>query len=198
MNIYLENLRLKGEHAILTESTATEAEKLEAKIALNEAVMAVDKYFNGKTVEKAKKHLKKNWKKYALGALAAGGAVAAYKNSDAIKAGAKTAVDKAGEMYDGTKKEVVGAVKTGVAKLDDAVNDRTANGAKAVQQAYEGGKAQGMVQSSIKPETQSTKPTDEVAAQLKKDNAEAVKKAQSAVAQAKFKEMLAKGTGNGR
>jgi len=84
MNPILENIKLKSEHAILTESTSTEVEKLEAKILLNEAIQEVNAYFTEASIDGVKKHLKKNWKKYALGAAAVGAAAGgtyAYKNN---------------------------------------------------------------------------------------------------------------------
>ena len=91
-NMLLENIKLKAEKVLLTENhkgNMDDLELVEAKIALNTALASVQEYFTEAiTVDKVKKHLKDNWKKYALGALAAGAAGAAYKNRDAIKAGA--------------------------------------------------------------------------------------------------------------
>ena len=98
MNPILENIKLKSEHAILTESTSTEIEKLEAKILLNEAIQEVNAYFTEASIDGVKKHLKKNWKKYALGAAAVGAGTVVYKNQDAIKA-------KANELSDTTAKK---------------------------------------------------------------------------------------------
>ena len=101
-NLRLENIKLRTEHALLTEQSngnLSDIELLEARIELNETLVAVQNYLNEGTIEKVKGHLKKNWKKYALGALAAGAAAgAAYgskKYYDRAQSNGNTVTDQA-------------------------------------------------------------------------------------------------------